>query len=68
MIKNLLLDCPVHYMGIHFFNHLPDYIKGLINKKQVFKKTLERFLLDNVFYSISEYLNFSNNNFNNYRN
>lgn len=57
-----------HYMGIKIFNHLPDYIKGLINEKQVFKKTLERFLLDNIFYSIDEYLNFSNNNFDNYSN
>jgi hypothetical protein len=54
-----------HYMGITFFNHLPDYIKGLINEKHVFKKTLERFISDNIFYSISEYLNFSNDNFNN---
>ena len=48
-------------MGIKLFNHLPDYIKELINEKQVFKKTLERFLLDNIFYSIDEYLNHSNN-------
>jgi len=54
-----------HYMGIKFFNYLPNYIKGLINEKQVFKKTLERFLLDNIFYSIDAYLNFSNNNFDN---
>ena len=51
-----------HYMGIKIFNHLPNYIKCLINEKQVFKKTLERFLLDNIFYSIDEYLNFSYNN------
>jgi hypothetical protein len=57
-----------HYMGIKIFNHLPNYIKGLINEKQVFEKTLERFLLDNIFYSIDEYLNFSNNNFDNYIN
>jgi hypothetical protein len=54
----------VHYMGIKIFNHLPNYIKSLINEKQAFKKTLERFLLDNIFYSIDEYLNFSKNNFN----
>ena len=55
-------------MGIKIFNHLPNYIKGLINEKQVFKKTLERFLLDNIFYSIDEYLNFSNNDLDNYIN
>jgi hypothetical protein len=27
-----------HYMGIKIFNHLPVYIKGLINEKQAFKK------------------------------
>ena len=52
-----------HYMGIKIFNHLPDYIKDLVNEKQVLKKkTLERFLLDNIFYSIDEYLNYSNGN------
>ena len=55
-----------HYMGIKIFNHLPNHIKGLINEKQVFKKSLERFLLDNIFYSIDEYLNFNNKDFNNF--
>ena len=56
-----------HYMGIKIFNHLPDYIKDLVNEKQVLKKkTLERFLLDNIFYSIDEYLNYSNGNIDNH--
>ena len=46
-------------MGIKIFNHLPDYIKGLINEKQAFKNALERFLLDNIFYSVNDYLNYS---------
>jgi hypothetical protein len=53
-----------HYMQIKIFNHLPGYIKGLINKKQAFKNTLEIFLLDNIFYSINEYLNYSIDKFN----
>jgi hypothetical protein len=52
-----------HYMGIKIFNHLPVYIKGLINDKQAFKNALERFLLDNIFYSINDYLNYSTDNF-----
>jgi len=55
-------------MGIKIFNHLPDYIKVLINEKQLFKKTLERFLLDNIFYSIDEYLNYNNSNIDNHSN
>ena len=57
-----------HYMGIKIFNHLPGYIKGLINEKQIFKNTLEKFLLDNIFYSINEYLNHSIDDFNNHSN
>ena len=53
-------------MDIKIFNLLPNYIKGLINEKQVFKKELERFRLDNIFYSIGEYFNFSNNIFDSY--
>jgi len=38
-----------------------------LKKKQVFKKK-ERFLLDNIFYSIDEYLNHSNSNIDNHSN
>ena len=51
---------------IRIFNNLPDYVKGLINKKQAFKNALERFLLDNIFYSINDYLNYSTDNFKNH--
>jgi hypothetical protein len=50
-------------MGIKIFNHLPDYIKGLINEKQTLKKALKKFLLDNIFYSINDYLNYNTDNF-----
>jgi len=53
-------------MGIKIFNHLPGYIQDLINEKQIFKNTLEKFLLDNIFYSINEYLNYSIDDFNNH--
>jgi len=46
-----------HYAGIKIFNHLPTHIKSLANEIQGFKKTLKRFLLDNLFYSIDEYFN-----------
>ena len=38
---------------------------NLANEKKVFKKTLQRFLIENVFYSIDEFLNFNVNNFDN---
>jgi hypothetical protein len=41
-----------HYMGSKIFIHLPNHIKGLVNEKTVFKKTLQKFLFDNVFNSI----------------
>jgi hypothetical protein len=53
-------------MGIKIFSHLPDYMKGLINKQQSFKNALERFLLDNIFYYINDYLNYSTENSNNH--
>ena len=38
-----------HYMGSKIFNHLPIRIKNLVNEKKGFlKKTLQRFLIENV--------------------
>jgi hypothetical protein len=48
-------------MGSKIFNHLPNHTKGLVNEKRGFKKILQRFLFDNVFYSIDEFLNFNVN-------
>ena len=48
----------VHYAGIRVFNQLPTSIKSLVNETKVFKKTLKRFLMDNSFYSMGEFLNF----------
>ena len=36
--------------------------KGLVNKEKIFKKALKRFLIDNVFYSVDEFLNYNVNN------
>jgi hypothetical protein len=55
-------------MGSKIFNQLPNYIKDLVNKEKIFKKTLQRFLIENVFYSIGEFLNFNINNFDNFNN
>jgi hypothetical protein len=57
-----------HYIGSKIFNHFPNHIKCLVNEKRVFKKTLQKFLFDNVFYSIDEFLNFNVNNSNNFNN
>jgi len=52
-------------MDSKIFNHLPNCIKNLANEKKIFKKTLQRFLIENVFYSIDEFLNVNVNNFDN---
>jgi hypothetical protein len=57
-----------HYMRSKIFNHLPNHIKGLVNGKTVFKKTLQKFLFDDVFKSIDGFLNFNVNNSNNFKN
>jgi len=55
-------------MGSKIYNQLPNHIKDLVNKEKIFKKTLQRFLIENVFYSIDEFLNFNVNNFDNSNN
>ena len=44
-------------MGCKIYNQLPNYIKDLANNEKTFKKIFHRFLIDNVFYSIDEFLN-----------
>jgi NADPH-dependent glutamate synthase beta subunit-like oxidoreductase len=48
------------YTGVKIFNYLPTHIKNVTNERQVFKKTLKRFLLDNSFYSTDENFNVIN--------
>jgi len=51
-----------YYMGSKIYNQLPNHIKGLVNKEKIFKKALQRFLIDNVFYFVDEFLNYNVNN------
>jgi hypothetical protein len=48
----------VHYAGIWLFIHLPTAKKNTANETKVFKKTLKKFLMDNSFYSLDEFINF----------
>ena len=48
----------VCYAGIKVFNYLPTSIKSIASDTEVFKKTLKRFLMDNSFYSVDEFINF----------
>jgi hypothetical protein len=48
----------VHYASIWVFNHLPTSIKSITNETKIFKNTLKKFLMDNSFYSMGEFLNF----------
>jgi len=34
----------------------------IVNKEKIFKKALQRFLIDNVFYTVDEFLNYDVNN------
>jgi hypothetical protein len=42
-----------HIAGKKFFNHLPQYIKALINNQTYFKSTWKRFLYHHSFYSMN---------------
>jgi len=48
----------VNYAGVWLFNHLPTSIKKTANETKAFKKTLKKFLMDNSFYSVDEFINF----------
>lgn len=45
------------YVGIKFFNKLPNYIKSIRSTKQ-FKNSLHNFLIHHSFYDVKEYMNF----------
>ena len=44
-------------VGIKLFNKLPNSIKK-VGKPQEFKRRLQKFLMQHVFYSIDEYMSF----------
>ena len=48
-------DQGAYISGINAFNHLPQYIKTLVNDQELFKSTLKRFLYHHSFYSMDEY-------------
>jgi hypothetical protein len=50
----------VYYMGIKAFNHLPSYIKELLDNKKEFKNILKNYLLLNSFYSLKDFFVNSN--------
>jgi hypothetical protein len=45
--------------GSKAFNHLPQYIKILVNDMKCFKLSLKKFLYHHSFYSIEEYLEYN---------
>jgi hypothetical protein len=46
-----------YYFRIRVFNRLPPSIKSLSSEAKLFKLTLKRLLLSNLFYSLDEYFN-----------
>jgi hypothetical protein len=46
----------VYYMGVSIFNHLPQDIRKLLYNVKKFKFVAKNFLLKESFYSINEYL------------
>jgi predicted peroxiredoxin len=50
-----------YYAGIKIFNSLPSSLTSLINKKAEFEVALKRYLITHSFYSVDEFLMFTNN-------
>jgi hypothetical protein len=48
----------VYYQGIKLFNALPSHIKVEFDNPMKFKRILQKFLHENSFYSLNEYLDF----------
>jgi hypothetical protein len=46
----------VYYQGFKLYNHLPKDNKDLSSNTNKFKLALKRYLLDNSFYSLKEYV------------
>jgi hypothetical protein len=49
----------VYYMGIVIFNHLPHNLRELANDYKKFKSAIKNLLLNQPFYSINKYLEWS---------
>jgi hypothetical protein len=52
----------ITYSGIKIFNSLPKSILNHRNDRKTFKNELYRYLLNNSFYSVKEFLEFSRDN------
>jgi hypothetical protein len=46
----------VYCLGVKVFNTLPTYIKAEFNNPKKFKVTLQKFLCENSYYSLDEYI------------
>jgi hypothetical protein len=51
-----------YYMGVEMFNHLPWTIRKLSDNVEKFRTATKNFLLKEYFYSIDEYLEWTNGN------
>jgi len=52
----------ITYSGIKIYNSLPSNVLNLKNDRKQFKNELYRYLLNNSFYSVKEFLEFSSDN------
>jgi len=52
----------ITYSGIKIYNSLPSNTLNLKNDRKQFKNELYRYLLNNLFYSVKEFLEFSRDN------
>jgi hypothetical protein len=50
-----------YYAGIKIFNSLPSSLTSLIHKKEQFKVALKGYLITHSFYSVDEFVVFTNN-------
>jgi len=51
----------VYFSGVKSFNNLPTDLKQISHNIHKFQKALKRFLLDNSFYSLEEYYDWTEN-------
>jgi hypothetical protein len=51
----------VYYQGIKVFNALPSHIKMEFDNPKKFKRSLQKVLHENSFYSLNEYVDFKKN-------
>jgi hypothetical protein len=46
----------LYYNCINIYNHLPDYLAVLISDKKLFLQQVKKYLIDNLFYTMEEFL------------